>query len=288
MRIARPRKTYRKIKLKLELMTARFLPPEVQILPDFLGIGAPRAATTWLHSRLSAHPEVYLPKIKELHFFDEPRPAEHKDYSGIQWGRSYYFDMENPQSWAWYARQFRKGRHALKGDITPAYSTLSEKRIELIHRKLPEAKIIYVLRDPVDRAWSGVRRSVSSDTKLRPSEIDDILATVSHPEILIRGDYRRAITHWEKYFEPSNMLYLFFDDIVERPREQLIAVCRFLGIGIDGLPAEKRDATRVNASPEEAMPKEVLEFLSDYYADQPEFLEQKFGRSFDHWRHQGH
>lgn len=279
------RKIHRKIKLKLELLTVSLFPHNQLIKPDFLCIGAPRAATTWLHSRLSSHPEVYLPKIKELHFFDEPRSTEHRDQSGINWGRTHYFNMDSLQSWRWYSLQFQRGRSALKGDITPAYSTLTEKRVELIHQKLPGAKIIYILRDPVDRAWSGVRRSLWSDTNSRPSESVDILATVSHPEILIRGDYRRAITHWEKYYEASNILYLFFDDIIVRPREQLITVCDFLGISSDGLPAEKEDASIVNKSPEDSMPKEVQEFLSDYYANQLEFLEEKFDQSFEHWRY---
>lgn len=280
------RRIYRTVKLKFEFMAVRLFPPNELVMPDFLCIGAPRAATTWLHSRLYSHPQVYLPKIKELHFFDEPRSTNHQDQSGIHWGRSHYFDMESLASWGWYSSQFQSGRDKLKGDITPAYSTLSEKRVEFIHQKLPDAKIIYILRDPVDRAWSGVRRSLWSDTRTRPSDdVVDILATVSHPEILIRGDYKRAIQHWEEFFEPSKILYLFFDDIVSRPREQLINVCNFLGISNDGLPTEKSDARKINKSPEDPMPVEVQNFLRDYYADQLDFLEKKFGRSFDHWRY---
>ena len=101
--------------------------------PDFLGIGAQKAGTTWLYENLRRHPQMYLPNTKEIHYFD------------------WYFY----KSIHWYCKHFMAvEKNKLKGEITPCYSTLSENKIKLIHKINPQLKIILILRNPIERAWS--------------------------------------------------------------------------------------------------------------------------------------
>ena len=101
-------------------------------LPDFLGIGAQKAGTTYLYSLLSEHPQVFLSSPKELHFFS----------------------LHYQKGLAWYQDQFKfAATDKCCGEITPYYMfhPLASKRIR---KHLPNVKLIVLLRDPVERALS--------------------------------------------------------------------------------------------------------------------------------------
>jgi hypothetical protein len=213
------------------------------IKPDFLGIGTARSASTWLHSRLSQHPEVYLPALKELHFFNEPRPHTPCDVSGATWTRPRYFDLDNPAHWRWYSLQFAPGADKVKGEITPDYSTLSRARVGELRAHLPEVKIILLIRNPIDRAWSGLRYSWKRhlDENLKPGEVEALMRAALHPERLLRGDYPLTLTNWEAHFPEAQRLYLLYDDIAAQPSAELGVWHAF--------SASTRPSCRVRATP---------------------------------------
>lgn len=254
------------------------------IKPDFLGIGTARSASTWLHSRLSQHPDVYLPKLKELHFFNEKRNHAPCDVSGASWTRPVYFDLENPAHWRWYSLQFLAGQGKVKGEITPDYSTLSKARVGEIQRHLPGAKIILNIRNPIDRAWSGLRYSWQRhwDERLSPADVDRLMRAALHPERLLRGDYPLTLTHWEAHYPEAQRLYLIYDDIAVQPSAELKRVASFLGIDVGKL-AQEGDDKRVNIAPAEAIPPEVRVRLQAHYEAQIRWLGNHLGRDFSHW-----
>ncbi len=255
------------------------------IKPDFLGIGTARSASTWLHSRLSHHPDVYLPKLKELHFFNEEREHTSCDVSGASWKRPVYFDLENPAHWRWYSLQFLEGQGKVKGEITPDYSTLSRERVGEIKRHLPDAKIILLIRNPIDRAWSGLRYSWQRhwDERLSPSDVDKLMRAALHPERLLRGNYPLTLTNWEAHYPGTQRLYVFYDDVAASPSTELARVAGFLGVDPFKLPSQAGDAERVNHAPRENIPPAVRERLREHYASQIGWLQTKFGRDLSHW-----
>jgi hypothetical protein len=248
--------------------------------PDFLGIGAQRAGTTWLHQRLLRHPDIFLPQIKELHFFDE-RP-DLRGYEGEgRPGRPFYYDMDSAEDWGWYRRQFEAGAGvAVRGEITPHYAVLSEPRVALIASIFPRLKIIYILRNPVQRAWSGFRLFWFLEMKNRECRLDAeaLRKTIMHPAKLAHGDYRRNTAIWEKYCGRERILYLFYDDIVEDPRRVLARVQDFLGLPV-ALPDGAEIAEAVNRAPALEMPASIAAALAEYYSGQEEFVAGKFGRT---------
>ncbi len=256
------------------------LPP---LKPDFLGIGTARSASTWLHSRLSQHPDVYLPELKELHFFNEQRDHTACDVSGATWTRPLYFDLENPAHWRWYSQQFAPGADKVKGEITPDYSTLSEARVGVVKRHLPDVKIILLIRNPIDRAWSGLRYSWKRhlDENLKAGEVEALMRAALHPERLLRGDYPLTVTNWEAHFSAS-MLYVFYDDVVTRPSAELGRVAEFLEIDPAKLATEGDDR-RVNDAPAEDVPPAVRERLRVHYEPQILWLQGRFGRDLSGW-----
>ena len=245
--------------------------------PDFLGIGAPRAGTGWLHQRLARHPDVFLPRAKELHFFD-----------GGRWGGpDAAFDLDKRHHWMWYWKQFQGARGRIKGDVTPSYASLPDERVAEIARHLPQCRIIYVLRDPVERAWSGLRhrlwhgRGVLAETLTEA----ELAAAVMNPEILRKGEYRENIRCWRRYYPAERFHFIFQDDIQERPRQVLENVCNFLGVSPARYPWTGAEGEKVNAVPGVKTPPRIERLLADYYRDQIEFLEDLIGRDLTAWRH---
>ena len=248
--------------------------------PDFLCIGAPRSGTSWLFRTLNEHPDVYLPWFKEVHFLDEA-----VDPKQVVKARP-HFDLALEASWRWYSLVFRRGKNKHKGDITPAYMLLSRERIQQVYHRMPEARLIFIMRNPIERAWSGTRRSLWADHGVRPSDVDSLSAlhdSVFAPQIVARGDYRQCIENWESVYPKEQILYLFYEDLFGAATEQVANIVQFLGLSpyesLDFLDAGKK----VNAAPFEAPPEEIHKALVTQYAPQVEFLEQRFGRDLSAW-----
>ena len=250
-------------------------------------IGAPRAATTWLHEALSADERIFLPKRKELHFYDERPPQVAEEDSEFRWRRTTFFDVESPAHLRWYWYQYRAARSELRGDITPVYSLLSADRVRIVRTHVPDLKIIYILRNPIDRAWSGLRKTVwYQKGKARLDSLDEqwLCATVMRPEVLARGNYQCAIETWEAVYPEEQICYLFYDDIVTDPDSVLRRVYEFLGLARHPELSASSRSRKVNAAPSKEMPATVRARLEKYYTPQIKFLEKRFARDLSHWR----
>lgn len=117
-------------------------------LPDFLGIGATKAGTTWLYQNLFAHPDIFMPTTKELHYFDR------------RFDEILYV----------YTRKFKDVKGKIKGEITPAYSILNIERIKFIHLLMPDVRLIFIMRNPIERAWSEAIHNLLRKDKRRSFE----------------------------------------------------------------------------------------------------------------------
>lgn len=192
-------------------------------LPTFLGIGVPRAGTTWLHTLLSGHPDVYLPtKRKEIRFFD--RHFEH----GLEWYGSFFCPPEEAD------------RYAAIGEISPQYFYCGECPGR-IAAALPEVKLLVMLRHPVDRAYSNygfvVQRRNYRDT------FERFLQT--RPNAVEMGFYSTHLAEYLRTFGQDRILALVFERAVKGGAEVRRTLGRFLGVAPEGFPEE---VGRVNAS----------------------------------------
>jgi Sulfotransferase family len=123
------------------------------MLPDFIVIGAPKAGTTALHDALANHPQLYLSPVKEPKFFlCDGRPPDPAGQRGPG-------DAHSAREWVWRPEDYRQlfaaaPPRTLTGESTPLY--LRDRGAHRRIRELvPEVKLIAVLRDPVDRAYSN-------------------------------------------------------------------------------------------------------------------------------------
>jgi hypothetical protein len=187
-------------------------PPPAQGLttgpPDYVGLGAQRSGTSWWHQLVQDHPGVYRPPglLKEVHFLDALGPPS----SGRRRPepRQYYDYFPRPSGY-------------LVGEWTPRY--LHDFWVPpLLARLAPRARILVILRDPVERFRSGLTLSLAlSGGRNRKLLADDAFA---------RGMYWAQLRWLFRWFDPSDVLVLQYEKCVRDPAVQLARTYRFLGL----------------------------------------------------------
>src|SRR3954471_23557902 len=202
--------------------------------PDFLIVGAPKAGTTALHAALAQHPDVFMTSPKEPKFWlcdGAPPPA----WCGPG-------DAHSQQEWIWrdedYAPLFEPaGAHQVRGESTPFYlwSRGAHRRIA---EALPDVRLIAIVRDPVDRAysnwmhlWSDGLEPVSDFEAACAAENDRITAGWGlfwHYRRL--GLYGEQLEHLLERFAREQVLVVRYRELVDRPQDSLDRICPFLGI----------------------------------------------------------
>ena len=287
--------------------------------PNFLGIGAPRAGTTWLWTVLRAHPKIWMPPRKELHYFDRAekyptaRHLQHEhlasrmfrfDRSGRKWWRVLATDIyylltgrnkaaEIP--WlmryhfghigdAWYLSLFDNQPGHVRGEITPAYCLLDEEDVARVHTLLPDAKLLYTLRDPVERAWSQIRVGMGrrgltvNDEAL--AEIERRAGTLSQK---MTSDFAGTIKRWRAVYPAEQMFILFQDQIEHSPEGLVRDLYNFLGVDASFQPPAGLLRRRVNASAESDMPPSVRRLLVQQHRPMVEELNRMIGGYTTQW-----
>jgi len=194
-------------------------------LPTFLGIGVQRGGSTWLHTLLASHPDVYMPTLrKEIRFFD--RYFER----GLGWYETFFCPPE------------QAGRYKAIGEISPEYYECDECP-ERIFTSLPHIKMIIMLRHPISRAYSQYGFNVQR--RNYKGSFEDFLAT--RPRALEKGYYSRYLKQYLRYFDRDRILPLLFEDVfIDTLRTQNI-LADFLGIAPDKFPPSLANE-KVNAS----------------------------------------
>jgi hypothetical protein len=265
---------------------------------NFLGIGAQKAGTSWLHKNLQQHPEIWMPPRKELHYFDReityPSPSflasnsfqkrihgqekHNQDFreklekeltktwksnnkQNIEWYLNYFLGDYSDE---WYHSLFENGVGKVSGEITPAYSFLSIKDIQHIHKLYPKLKIILILRNPIDRAWSQFRFYINLNILSQESSIEEIKKFIDSKEQTLRGDYISIISNWSKVFPKEQLHICFYDEIQQNPQLFLNKIFNFLNIK-PLLLEEKILKQKVNISHFKDIPQEIQRHLNQKY-----------------------
>jgi hypothetical protein len=192
------------------------------LLPNFLIVGAPRSGTTWLHRNLRQHPEVYMPRRKELHFFD-------RDYDrGLEY----------------YARYFARARdETALGEATPSYLHRSYLAAR-IRQDLPGVRLIASLRNPVDRLYSRYWNAKFHRRPFAALSFEDMLRRA--PGVFEVESYYDHLVRYYESFSRKAILILIFDDLLADPAGFLRQAYEFLGVRTDFAPS--LISLRVNAS----------------------------------------
>lgn len=226
--------------------------------PDFLGIGGQKCGTTWLDRMLRRHPSVAMADCKEMHYFDR---ALHRAPAA-------------------YFRHFPSDREVKRGEITPAYALLSTRRIAYVHRLLPDLRLVLLLRDPVERAWSQIRMNLA-DVPGRPLaslSLEEVTRAVDSPAVRRRSDYPGTIERWTAFFARDRLLIGYHRQIAEEPWALLERVFRHIGVAVPSdrrafatdrrvLPVARRGGEADDAEPPGSVPERFRPLLEERLGD---------------------
>ena len=278
--------------------------------PDFLCIGAQKAATTWLYRNLADHPGIWLPEhVKEFHYFDdraelldqtwrrklrgERRPDVRwrrrvrtrlgtRTLSGLRWDARFY--LRRPSD-SWYRSLFVPAGTRITGDMTPDYLALPKRDIAVAAEVVPDARIILMIRNPIERLWSAVAY-FRGQAKGRAGRLerDEVLKFISSPRNLRLTDYIAGLRRWRDHYPADRVFVGFTDDVTFNPAALLAAVHRFLGL--DPAPAEAADE-RVNWTRSRDLPGWAAVALAEGLDDQLARSARHFGLYARWWRHVG-
>ena len=280
---------------------------------DFIVIGAQKAGTTWLYHRFRESSEINTLPIKEVHYFDRHSKYESNDklavehlskrlrsYSWVKntlrkilWKRKYsnwkefrwvlrwYFGAYND---AWYLSLFN-GLNGVKGEITPAYSMLDVQDIKRMYAVAPQAKLIMILRDPIDRAWSHFRFNTRKKgrNKVHDATTEEMMTFLDTPFQQERNAYRETLQRYASIFPADQILVGFYDAIQEEPSVFLGTICSFLGVQ-NSASNNLSLKSRSNKSVEWDIPEVVYEKLLAMYEQEIKGLSDLFGGYASQWR----
>jgi hypothetical protein len=207
--------------------------------PDFICIGAPRSGTTWLHRMLSKHPQLWMTPIKELHYFDDPSRSRYfKDLKKrwknsrlmTKWDLRYFSGIPSDK---WYASLFADAQRQgmIAGEITPDYAILGKEVFLRIRALNPHTKLIFMMRDPIERSWSHFNNERrKGKVQLLGDPVVDAIHFCSLPDNLHFSSYIETIDVIESCFPRNQIFYGFFDDLESRNEWFAKNVLEFLGV----------------------------------------------------------
>ncbi len=185
-------------------------------LPDFVVVGAQRSGTTSLYRYLDGHPGIFMAPTKEVHFFDR------------------HFD----KGIAWYGRQFEGARrHQVVGEATPRYMA-DPRAIELLAEVVPSARLVALLRNPVERAYSHywMERARGREPRSFEEAIaaeEESMSPQALPAYLGQSRYLAQLQRICQRFPRDQLLVLIFDNLRDEPETTLAGLFRFLGVDDD-------------------------------------------------------
>lgn len=260
----------RKRQIYAELI--KMLSPKKRIItipkegPHFIGIGAHKAATSWLFKMLSMHPDVYFPKGKEVAYWNAK------------------FDKR--EHIATYLDAFRAGTAAalggLNGDITPEYMLATEEDIAFLRETLPDVRLLFIARNPVDRAISGADFHV----RFRPEQVDDYEDLLFSNFITQYGMYMKHLDNWMNYFPREQLHIIIQDDIKSNPRNIMEGVAEHIGVSPEiwqEIPIKYLLQSSNAAHKKTVVTGDVKERLRDVYRADVKRFSKFVGRDLTHW-----
>lgn len=279
-----------------------------------LGVGAQKGGTTWLHRQLNSNTNIDFGFRKEYHVFDaiedekihnsSKQPTNGfrdrrikrilKNHKRGVLGRNLGSQRKKAQSLAlelafidnvehyfdYFDYTFIKNDHIdAVGDITPNYALLKEKTFTLIREGLEmrgfEVKVFFLMRDPVERAWSAARmrqRNMNDDKKETFDQFAFMEKAINDGAMSYKSQYEKTIHELEKTFKQEQIYYGFYESLFDKSSFQ--AIKKFLNIPLDAF-----DASQVfNASPKSnSLPMELNQKLVKHFQPTYNFISDRHG-----------
>lgn len=260
------RKLKKEVTLRYRIATSKW-----RTLPDFIIIGTQKGGTTSLFYYLMQHPELTMSHKKEIYFFN------------------LFFD----KGLAWYKSHFPfRANTKITGEATPSY-IYHPKAAGRVKSILPDVKLIVLLRNPIDRAYSGYamglrRKTDTADTfeiaiereleALKNQNNTDEYTFEKHElYYLERGKYYSQLLPWLEHFASEQLLFIKSENFFQNPEKELIKVYEYLNISTI-LP---KDLSKKNTGKYDKISPETVHRLEAYFREENEQLTNLLGKEFE-------
>ena len=269
--------------LKL-IFSVRKLTSNQRVLPSFLIIGAQRSGTTSLYRYIKQHPSLHPSLFKEVHFFDQ------NYHNGLGWYRAFF-----PLKLTMGISKLLNNEAAITGESSPYYlfHPLVPERVK---KTLPDSKIIVLLRNPVDRAYSHYQHesklgfeklpfeeAIEKEPERLSGEKEKIISDEkyfsfnhNHYSYLSRGLYIDQIKEWMKYFSKEQMFIISSEDFFSDPKKTVNMVFDFIGIREYDIP----NVEIHNAGKYSPIKPEIRDKLNKYFEESNKKLYEFIGKSY--------
>jgi hypothetical protein len=262
----------------------RIITGPLRVLPDFVIVGAQKCGTSSLYRYLNEHPLVAAAAGKEVHYFDW------NYHRGSNWYRAHFMTAFERQLF-----RARSGQRLLTGEASPYYlfHPHAPRRARAL---IPSARLIALLRDPVERALSAYHHQARAGTESlplleaierEPERIEQETArlkkdgsyrSAAHRKYsyLARGRYAEQLEAWFAEYPREQMLVIKSEDFFDDPARIVAEVFEFVGLP----PSTSHRFQRFNAGDYPDMDPAVRRRLVDYFAPHNERLYALLGRDF--------
>lgn len=279
--------------------------------PNFICVGMPKAGTSWLYDQLFAHPDFWMPTIKDWPYlkraeprmgkvirnrlerlkdpklgprtlakFSNRRPGDSRDIEFLE-------EAASTTGIASYIALFRHKEGKLSGDITPGYSALTPEQIQQIAGALPDTKVILLVRDPISRAWSHTcmwhRGGRLPEGALESAEAYRAFLERSGS---LGGEHfpTHIVNLWKQHAPDVSFRSFLFDDIVREPERTRAEILHHVGADPAKSSGKMPAGHNAKADREKLELTEALQgMLVEFFRDELLACAEVFGGAAREW-----
>ncbi|MEL7147419.1 MAG: sulfotransferase [Bacteroidota bacterium] len=265
--------------------------------PDVVYIGAPRAGSTWIWENLSSHPEIWTLPYKSVEYLNGKAGLRRRKNFKINkaeilsggsmkshlWNLHYFLSPVLDDHW--YQRLFNPGADRLTIDIAPSCIRRTTEGIESIHRRMPDAKLLFALRNPVERTWSHAMQYFVRNQQRKLADIshDELMSYLDKSNQYKNGCYAEVLERWERVYSADQLYLYFFEDILQRPAWLLNQICNFLNLEYQVAYFEKTIAQAGNYTGLREIPEAIEQYLYQKFELPIRQIQQRLGGHTDRW-----
>jgi hypothetical protein len=270
------------------VISYRTVTSSIRLLPEFIIIGSARSGTTSLYNYLIKHPDIAPALQKEIHFFD------YNYQKGLSWYRGQFPALP----YKYYIETIHK-RDLITGEASPYY-LFHPYTPQRVAQLLPGVKLIALLRNPVERAfshycwevdWGNEQLSFEDAIEQEEERIqmgaqkleNGMSFNHVHFSYISRGKYAEQLARWFEYFPREQCFIIKSEDMYNNPADIFKQTLDFLHIpmrDVDGQPTRFKQYNSQKFSTHKRMASEIRQHLSEIFKPHNEYLYNLLGRDF--------
>ncbi|CAA0124412.1 Uncharacterised protein [BD1-7 clade bacterium] len=258
-----------------------------------LGVGGQKCGTTWLYRYLNSFSHVNMGFCKEYHVWDRKYSCLHFSQKRLWELRNFsdvrqYFMVSSSGYYENYFSRLIKGNTRITGDITPSYAGLTADAYATIKQRLEakgfQVKVVFLMRDPVQRCWSSQRMNARQDKRFRNIDLSDVelntqfKRSLSGSGFVGRTQYENTIRNLEQVFEPEALYLGIYETMYELDNlKKLSAFC--------GVPVKSEFSKKViNRSPSRSLTVENTDACFKQFRSTYIYCYERFPETQVHWQ----